>query len=79
MKRLLILLNKILSFPFILLILIYRKFISPMTPNSCRYYPSCSSYSLQSYKKYNIFKATYKSIWRVLRCNPYSDGGVDHP
>ncbi|HHE76703.1 MAG TPA: membrane protein insertion efficiency factor YidD, partial [Candidatus Parcubacteria bacterium] len=45
----------------------------------CRFYPSCSQYSFLSIKKYGVFKGGLKSFWRVLRCGPWSDGGVDMP
>lgn len=43
----------------------------------CRYYPSCSRYSYQAIEKYGVFKGTFFSIWRILRCNPFSKGGYD--
>ena len=48
------------------------------SPPSCRFYPSCSEYALLSAKKYGI-RAFPKIIWRILRCNPFSHGGVDYP
>lgn len=59
------------------LILIYKKLISPLFPKSCKYYPTCSSYAMQAYKKYGFVKGTVLSAWRILRCNPWSRGGVD--
>ena len=61
------------------LIKLYKKFLSPIFPNSCRYYPSCSSYAIQSIEKYGVVKGSLKAIWRVIRCNPFSKGGVDYP
>ena len=43
----------------------------------CRYYPSCSEYSIQALQKYGLFKGLYLSFWRILRCNPWSKGGID--
>lgn len=43
----------------------------------CRYYPSCSEYSIQALEKYGLFKGLYLSFWRILRCNPWSKGGID--
>ncbi|PIR55569.1 membrane protein insertion efficiency factor YidD [Candidatus Peregrinibacteria bacterium CG10_big_fil_rev_8_21_14_0_10_36_19] len=43
----------------------------------CKYYPSCSEYSRQSIIKYGVIFGTMKSIWRILRCNPWSKGGID--
>jgi len=43
----------------------------------CRYYPTCSEYSIQAFKKYGFFKGAYLSLKRVLRCNPFAKGGFD--
>lgn len=61
-----------------LLIKFYRKFISPLFPPRCKYYPSCSQYALDAYEKHGFFKGTLLSVWRLLRCNPWSLGGVDY-
>ncbi len=45
----------------------------------CRFYPSCSEYGFLSIKKYGVIKGIYKTAYRILRCNPWSDGGVDKP
>ncbi|NPA58610.1 MAG: membrane protein insertion efficiency factor YidD [Aquificae bacterium] len=58
---------------------LYQKFISPMYPASCRYYPTCSQYSVEAVEKYGVVKGLLKSIWRILRCNPFAKGGVDKP
>lgn len=65
--------RKIFSLP----IHFYRKFISPMKAPCCKYYPSCSRYALDAVEKHGIFKGTALSVWRVLRCNPWSVGGID--
>ncbi len=62
----------------ILLIKFYKKFISPLFGQRCKYYPSCSSYSLEAYRRHGFFKGTILSAWRLLRCNPWSNGGVDY-
>jgi len=61
----------------ILLIHIYRKFLSPLFPPSCRFTPTCSQYALDAYKTHNFFYATWLSVWRILRCNPFVKGGYD--
>jgi putative membrane protein insertion efficiency factor len=61
----------------ILLIRGYKKFISPILPPSCRFYPTCSEYSIQALEKYGIFKGGVKAVWRILRCNPFNNGGYD--
>lgn len=59
------------------LILIYKKLISPLFPARCKYYPSCSSYALEAFKKHGAIKGFILSAWRILRCNPWSNGGID--
>ncbi len=61
----------------ILLIKIYQKFISPLKPASCRFYPSCSEYMIQAVQKYGIIKGSFLGIKRILKCNPYHPGGYD--
>ena len=61
-----------------LIIKFYRKFISPLFPARCKYYPSCSKYALDAYKMHGFFKGTLLTVWRILRCTPWSLGGVDH-
>ncbi|WP_456342281.1 membrane protein insertion efficiency factor YidD [Thermovibrio sp.] len=63
----------------IFLIKLYQKFISPLTPGKCRYYPSCSSYAVMAIEKYGLLRGGLKALYRVLRCNPFSKGGVDYP
>ena len=71
-------LTRILAWPLIALLRFYQLVISPMTPPSCRYYPSCSSYAITALERFGPIKGTYLAVWRVLRCNPWSAGGVDH-
>jgi len=65
------------SFIVSLPIRFYRKFLSPALPARCKYYPSCSAYALEAYKKHDVFMGTLLTVWRLLRCNPWSYGGVD--
>jgi len=44
---------------------------------TCRYHPSCSNYAIDAYKNYNIITASFLSLWRIIRCNPLSNGGYD--
>jgi putative membrane protein insertion efficiency factor len=62
---------------FILLIRLYRQFISPMLPPSCRHYPTCSEYAMEAIEKYGIFKGGYMASVRILKCNPFFKGGYD--
>ncbi|MBI3189697.1 MAG: membrane protein insertion efficiency factor YidD [Ignavibacteriales bacterium] len=62
----------------ILLIRSYKKLISPLLPaNTCRFYPSCSSYALEAFQKFVFFKAASLSIKRIFRCHPFHPGGYD--
>jgi putative membrane protein insertion efficiency factor len=56
---------------------VYRRFVSPMLPPSCRYWPSCSEYALQAIQKHGVLKGGLLGAWRVIRCNPWSRGGID--
>lgn len=55
----------------------YQRFISPGLPPSCRYYPTCSEYTLQAIAKYGALKGTWLGIKRVGRCHPFHPGGYD--
>ncbi|OMH40552.1 membrane protein insertion efficiency factor YidD [Desulfurobacterium indicum] len=57
----------------------YKRFVSPFLPKSCRFYPTCSDYAILAIEKYGVFKGSLKAVWRVLRCNPFSSGGIDYP
>jgi len=56
----------------------YQKFISPLKKPCCRFYPTCSQYSIQAFNKHGAFKGLYLTINRLLRCNPYNPGGIDY-
>ncbi|HEX6459133.1 MAG TPA: membrane protein insertion efficiency factor YidD [Thermoleophilaceae bacterium] len=56
---------------------VYQRAISPALPNRCKYYPSCSEYAVQSVRSYGILRGLVLAAWRLLRCNPWSLGGVD--
>ena len=55
----------------------YQRYISPMTPPTCRYYPSCSQYAVIAVQRHGLFRGVALASWRLLRCNPWSAGGVD--
>ena len=60
------------------LIRLYQK--TPLSVHSnCKYIPSCSNYALEALNKYGVFKGVFKTIGRILRCNPFSKGGIDNP
>ena len=71
---------KILNSPkdiAIFLINFYQTHISINLGKNCKYYPTCSEYSKQAYEKYGFIKGTFLTIRRILKCNPFSKGGVD--
>lgn len=61
----------------IALIKFYQKYLSPLKGTKCPYVPSCSGYGLQAIQKHGAFKGSLLAFWRILRCNPFSKGGVD--
>jgi putative membrane protein insertion efficiency factor len=70
----------IVLFPRNVLILFirgWRKLISPLYGNVCRYHPSCSAYGLGAVQQFGVFKGGAMTIWRILRCNPWARGGID--
>jgi hypothetical protein len=70
-------LKKWLAIPFIILVKFYQKIISPLTPATCRYNPTCSHYTLTALQKYGIFKGGWMSIKRIFSCNPWGGSGYD--
>lgn len=62
----------------LLFVKFYRKFISPLKPPCCKYYPTCSTYALTALEKHGALKGSVLAAWRLARCNPFSLGGVDH-
>lgn len=71
-------LRKVLAAPLVGLLLFYQRFVSPMTPPTCRFYPSCSQYALTAIRRFGPFKGTWLAGRRLLRCHPWTPGGVDH-
>jgi len=62
---------------FIVILKAYKKYISPLLPKSFRFYPTCSEYAVDAINKYGVLKGSMKSIYRILRCNPFNKGGYD--
>ena len=58
-------------------IVVYQKAISPALPRRCKYEPTCSRYAIDAIRGYGILRGIVLATWRVLRCNPWSDGGYD--
>jgi len=56
---------------------VYQIILSPISRPSCRFYPTCSQYAVEAIEKRGIFVGILKSIWRVIRCNPFGGSGYD--
>lgn len=59
------------------LIQFYRRWISPLTPASCRFYPTCSQYGLEAIDRFGPLKGSWLTLCRILRCHPFHPGGYD--
>ncbi len=70
-------LKQILIFPFILLIRFYQGAISPFTPATCRYQPTCSSYSIEALQEHGLIKGGWLAIKRIGSCHPWGGSGYD--
>ncbi len=70
-------LKKIIIAPFIFLIRVYQVTISPFTPSTCRFEPTCSSYYYQALQKHGFFYGNYLGIKRILKCHPWGKSGYD--
>ncbi|HOK60576.1 MAG: membrane protein insertion efficiency factor YidD [Tenuifilum sp.] len=68
---------RLLAYIPILLIKIYQIFLSPYLPNSCRFTPTCSAYSVEALKKHGFFKGLWLSVRRISRCHPWGGHGYD--
>jgi len=62
----------------IALITVYRVTLSGWLGGQCKYYPSCSRYAEQAIRVHGALKGTLMAVWRIARCGPFTDGGVDH-
>ncbi|WP_027415073.1 membrane protein insertion efficiency factor YidD [Aneurinibacillus terranovensis] len=62
---------------FISSITFYRKWLSPLKPPTCRFYPTCSQYALTAVKRYGPLKGGWMAFKRILRCHPFHPGGID--
>jgi putative membrane protein insertion efficiency factor len=62
---------------FIGLIKVYRRFISPLFPPSCRFQPTCSQYAMEAIDRFGVLRGSWLAIKRILRCHPFHPGGYD--
>ncbi len=70
-------LKKVLIFPFVAIIKFYKVAISPYTPATCRYHPTCSSYALEALQKRGLFVGGWLAIKRIFSCHPWGGSGYD--
>jgi len=62
---------------FIVLIRAYQYALSPMFGQRCKYYPTCSNYAIEALRVHGVLRGAGLATWRIMRCNPFSHGGVD--
>ncbi len=80
MNKLKLLLNTIniyLTKVCIYIVRFYQKYISPLKGPTCRFYPTCSQYAIEAFKKYGALKGSYLAVRRILKCHPFHPGGYD--
>ena len=58
---------------------LYQRAISPLMGRHCKYHPTCSAYAVEAIREFGAARGSVLAGWRLLRCNPWSHGGVDHP
>ena len=69
---------RLLALPLLGVIRLYQLLVSPLLPaGTCKYHPSCSQYAAEALRRYGLVRGTVLAGWRLLRCNPWSHGGVD--
>ncbi|MCL2054541.1 MAG: membrane protein insertion efficiency factor YidD [Oscillospiraceae bacterium] len=68
-----------MKYVFIFVVRLYQKYISPLKPaRTCKYYPTCSSYAVTALERYGAVRGGFMAVLRLLRCNPWSMGGIDY-
>lgn len=63
---------------FLWMIRFYRKYISPLTPPTCRFYPTCSQYGLEAIERFGAWKGLWLTLKRIVKCHPFHPGGIDY-
>lgn len=69
--------KEVLIFPFVMLIKAYQNIISPLTPATCCYTPTCSHYTVEALKVHGLFKGGWLAIKRIASCHPWGGSGYD--
>ena len=70
-------LNKVATFPLLILIRVYQLIISPLLGSNCRFMPTCSEYAMESLRSYGLIKGSYLTIKRIGKCHPWGGHGYD--
>jgi putative membrane protein insertion efficiency factor len=70
-------LRSLLVWPLVMAIRAYQLAISPMLGNRCRFYPSCSDYSMEALQRHGVFRGLWLAVRRIGRCHPWHPGGYD--
>ena len=76
-KKIFSLLSCFILVPIVILIKLYQRFLSPMLGSSCRFYPTCSNYALESYQNHGLLSGSKLTIKRLCKCHPFHSGGLD--
>ncbi|MFL9832000.1 membrane protein insertion efficiency factor YidD [Flavobacterium sp. ST-87] len=69
--------SKIIILPFVILVRIYQLVISPLTPATCRFTPTCSAYMIEALKIHGLFRGSYLGLKRIFSCHPWGKSGYD--
>ncbi|MGM8363329.1 membrane protein insertion efficiency factor YidD [Flavobacterium sp. ARAG 55.4] len=69
--------SKIIILPFVILVRIYQLVISPLTPATCRFTPTCSAYMIEALKTHGLFRGSYLGLKRIFSCHPWGKSGYD--
>jgi len=70
--------RKVAAAPLLVLVRVYQLAVSPLLPQQCRFYPSCSAYAVTSLERFGPLRGGWLAVRRLARCNPWNPGGVDH-
>jgi putative membrane protein insertion efficiency factor len=76
-RTLLTRLDRVLAWPLLALVWLYRKLLSPALPPACRFYPSCSAYADEALRHHGLTRGAPLMLWRLCRCHPLTRGGFD--
>ena len=69
--------KQLVILPFIILVRLYQALISPLTPASCRFTPTCSTYTIEALQKHGLFKGGWLAVKRISSCHPWGKSGYD--